>query len=150
MLKAGDTFSIETDSGVGYFQFIKINKTYGSLIRVVPGVFPFDDCFSPDRLQVESNFWCFFPVSACLKKNLISKVGCYPIPEHAVVPFFRHGVVNQSTKKVDTWWLWNGEQEWMVGELNNEQRRLPILGVWNDSLLRNRLEAGWLPELDIW
>jgi len=56
--------------------------------------------------------------------------------------------MNPVTRKVDVWWLWDGQEEWKVGDLTAEQRRLSIRGVWNDTLLRDRLESGWRPETD--
>ena len=60
----------------------------------------------------------------------------------------RGGVIDPSTRKVKVWWLWDGEKEWRVGEITAEQRGLPIRGVWNDTLLIERIESGWTPETD--
>jgi hypothetical protein len=74
-------------------------------------------------------------------------VGNVVVPlEAQAFPTFRNGVIDPSTGKVKVWWLWNGEKEWRVGEITAEQRRLPILGVWNDTLLIERIESGWTPE----
>ncbi|RQO73159.1 hypothetical protein DBR44_09595 [Aquitalea sp. FJL05] len=149
MLKAGDTFSIVTATGVGYFQYVKKMPPLGSLIRVIPKIYAKSDIFSADFLEVNTNFFVFFPVADSLKKGLIEKIGNFPIPQHAKTPIFRTGIVNPATKKVDVWWLWDGIREWKIGELSDEQRRLPIRGVWNDTLLKERIDEGWLPEFDL-
>ncbi|WP_176536262.1 hypothetical protein [Rhizobium sp. L9] len=46
------------------------------------------------------------------------------------------------------WWLWDGEKEWRIGQLSAEQHQLSIRGVWNDTLLVERIEFGWTPEID--
>jgi hypothetical protein len=57
-------------------------------------------------------------------------------------------VIDPSTGKVKVWWLWDGEREWQVGELTEEQRGLSFREVWNDTLLIERIESGWTPETD--
>lgn len=90
-----------------------------------------------------------FPVAAALKQGIVRKVVHCSIPEHACEPpLFRAGVVDPSTGKVETWWLWDGEKEWRVGAITEDQRRLPIRGSWNDTLRVKRIEEGWLPEKD--
>lgn len=148
MIKIGDVFAIATISGKAYFQFVKKIPPMGSLIRVLPG--RYDSEPNLDILVEEkTNFWVFFPVSAALKQGIIQKTKGCTIPAHAKeTPTFRAGVVDPSTGRVDTWWFWNGEKEWKVGEITEEQRKFPIRGSWNDTLLVQRIEEGWLPEKD--
>ncbi|MEO5326529.1 hypothetical protein PV773_24765 [Mesorhizobium sp. CC13] len=63
-------------------------------------------------------------------------------------PTFRAGIVNRRTKKVRVWWLWDGENEWKVNELSREQRSFPIRGIWNDTLLIERIESGWTADAE--
>ncbi|MHC8393470.1 hypothetical protein ACYZT8_07365 [Pseudomonas sp. LB3P93] len=148
MIKIGDVFAIETTSGKAYFQFVKKIPPMGSLIRVLPGTY--NELPDLDALVEEkTNFWIFFPVSAALKQGIIHKTKVCVIPEHSQkTPIFRTGVVDPSTGRVDAWWFWNGEREWKVGEITQEQRAYPIRGTWNDTLLVQRIEEGWLPEKD--
>ena len=100
-------------------------------------------------IECDTNFWIFFPVSAALKKNVIMRVGNYYIPKHSrQPPVFRTGVVDPGTRKVETWWFWSGEKEWKVGQITEAQRKMPIRGTWNDTLLIQRINEGWLPEND--
>ncbi len=64
------------------------------------------------------------------------------------MPTFRTGVINPKTGKVDVWWLWDGNREWKIGAISEEQRKFPIRGSWNDTLFIERIEEGWLPEKD--
>ena len=148
MIKNGDVFAIETNNGKAYFQFVKKIPPMGSLIRVLPGTYNEE----PDLnvlVEEKTNFWIFFPVSAAQKKGVIQKAKGCTIPAHSKdTPTFRAGVVDPSTGRVDIWWFWNGEKEWKVGGITEEQRMLPIRGSWNDTLLVQRIEEGWLPEKD--
>lgn len=149
-IKRGDIFSIETSSGSAFFQFAKKMPVMGSLIRVLPGIYAQAPSDWQTLVAKETNFWIFFPVSAALNRGIVKKVGHCSLPTHAEeTPVFRAGVVDPSTNRVETWWLWDGEKEWMVGEITNEQRKLPIRGSWNDTMLVKRIEEGWLPERDL-
>ncbi|VVE72757.1 hypothetical protein PCA31118_04304 [Pandoraea captiosa] len=149
MIKIGDIFSIRTSRGLAYFQYVMKHKIMGSMIRVLPGVFeePPEDMAS--LVNEVTNFFIFFPVAGALKLGGISKVGNFEIPEYSRgMPLFRAGNANSVTKRVENWWLWDGEKEWMVGEITDDQRKLPIRQIWNDTLLIKRIEDGWLPERD--
>ncbi|SDO24230.1 hypothetical protein VRC24_00685 [Pseudomonas poae] len=147
-MKVGDVFAIETTNGKAYFQFVKKIPPMGSLIRVLPGTYKTEPNVNA-LVEEKTNFWIFFPVSAALKQGLIQKAKSCNVPGHSKeTPTFRAGVVDPSTGRVDTWWFWNGDKEWKVGEITEEQRKLPIRGSWNDTLLVQRIEEGWLPEKD--
>lgn len=148
MIKSGDVFSIKLSNGSAYFQFARKNPLMGSLIRVLPGIYTNEPDLN-ELVEKEKNFWVFFPVGSALKKKVIQKVKNILLPIHAKeFPIFRTGVVDPSTGRVENWWFWDGEQGWMVGKITDEQRKLPIRGVWNDTLLIQRIEEGWLPEKD--
>lgn len=149
MVKVGDVFAIKTAKGNAYFQFVKKIAPMGSLIRVLPGTYLAPPPEWDTLVAHETNFWIFFPVAAAQKQGIVKKVAHCSLPEHARrFPVFRAGVVDPSTGKVETWWLWDGAKEWKVGSITEEQRKLPIRGSWNDTLLVKRIEEGWLPEKD--
>ena len=80
----------------------------------------------------------------------IFEIACnFPIPSGASdFPIFRTGVEDPETRKVKVWWFWDGDKEWKVGDITPEQRKLPLRGNWNDTLLIERIEADWTPETD--
>lgn len=148
-IKIGDVIEIKTKNGWSYAQYTHKHTQYGALLRV------FGDIYK-SRLEdfselVKSNpaFMCFFPLGAAVDQGIVSVVGNTDLPvESRVFPTFRAGVVDPATRRVGVWWLWDGEKEWRVGELTSDQRHLSIRGVWNDTLLIERLESGWRPETD--
>jgi hypothetical protein len=149
MIKSGDVFSISTSKGYAFFQYVKKLPPMGAMIRVLPGIFDRVPGDLSDLVSRETNFWVFFPVAAAEKLGIVKKIQNIQVPIHAMeTPVFRAGIVDPSTKRVETWWFWNGEKEWMVGEISEEQRKLPIRQAWNDTLLVERIEEGWLPERD--
>ena len=148
-LLLGDIVEIATPDGMAYAQLVNSHEQYGSLLRVLRGVH--DDRPSDlNRLVAgQTQFVAFFPLLAAIKAGIVHVVGNEQVPEaFNAFPVFRAGVADPTTGKVATWWLWDGDKEWKVGALNEEQKRLPIRGVWNDTLLVERIVSGWTPETD--
>ncbi|GGY20444.1 hypothetical protein [Paludibacterium paludis] len=148
-LKIGDIVEIKTGKGLTYAQYTHKHKQYGALLRVFGNFY----CARPgDFAELVKNrpaFICFFPLSAAVDQGIVSIVDNVAVQSEAqAFPTFRAGVIDPSTRKVGVWWLWDGEKEWRAGELTAEQRKFPIRGVWNDTLLIERIESGWTPETD--
>jgi len=148
-VKSGDIIEIKTKRGLTYAQYTHKHRMYGALIRI------FDEVYQerPESFQKvvygKIRFSTFFPLQAALSKGIFEVVGNEPIRDDLkIFPIFRGGSIDQLTKKVKTWWLWDGEKEWRIGNLSDEQRKLPIRGVWNDTMLIHRIETSWTPEND--
>ena len=151
-LAFGDIVEIPTKKGLAYAIYTHRHKTppkFGALIRI------FDLLYDkrPSDIQgivcIAVRFATFFPLEAAVRKRIVEVVGHVDVPEHVRdFPVFRGGTVDPKTGKVAVWWLWDGDKSRRVGQLTEEQRKLPIRGVWNDTFLKERIEEGWRPELD--
>jgi hypothetical protein len=146
--KDGDIFAIGTSRGTAYVQQICREPQWGSLIRILPGIYG----ETPDLRQLISQperFMTFFPLGAALNRRLVQHVGQSEIPVHArSFPLFRAAGGVDREGRVHDWYLWDGKREWRVGKLTPEMRRYPIREVINDTLLIARIESGWTPETD--
>jgi len=148
-IRFGDIIEIPIRQGLAYAQYTHRVKPYGALIRV----------FETTRRQRPRDwaamavspiaFSVFFPLNSAVRQKVVQVVGRTEVAAwNRALPVFRDGNPHPVTRKVDTWWLWDGEREWEVGTLTPEQRRMPILGVWDVVMLVARIEEGWRPELD--
>jgi len=150
--RIGDIVEITTSKGLAYAVYTHRHTKppkYGALLRVFDGIFSVqpDDIASLARIPIR--FSTFFPLQAAVNKDLVRIIGNITVPENLKpFPVFRSGTTNPKTKKVAMWWLWDGDREWRVGNLTDEQRKLSFRGTWNDTFLRDRIEAGWRPEND--
>jgi hypothetical protein len=146
----GDVIEIRTTKGLAYAQYTHKHKQYGALLRVFNRIYLEQPTDLKSLIIEEEAFQCFFPLSAALNLKLVRVVTNISVPEkNKKFPTFRAGIVDPATKKVAVWWLWDGEKEWRIGELDKEQKKLPIRGIWNDTLLIERIDSGWTPETDL-
>jgi hypothetical protein len=145
----GDVVEIKTSKGLAYAQYThEHNKLlrFGSLLRVMPGVYP-ERPTNISRLVKQMHlFVTFFPLKAELRRkdSVFTIIGNEPIPEYAMpFPVFRNGLPD-CDGNVHDWWLWDGEKEWKVGMLTPEEiRSYPRLGGMNDTALIQMIENGW-------
>jgi hypothetical protein len=145
VIKAGDVFEIRTPAGTAYFQATRFDPSQGHLIRVLPGTF----VARPDLTSLAAGgerFWLYFPLGAAWRRKIVNRVSNEPIPPSArALPLMRSpGRVEHG--RVASWAIMDGDTilRW-VGALSDAERDLSIAGLWNDTLLVERIASGWAP-----
>lgn len=143
-LTIGDIVQIPTARGFAYAQFTHQHPMYGAVLRVFKGVHR--DGAPPSTRWTENDvqFTCLFPLRSAISKGRLSIFARATVPQALKeFPTFRSGTPHRDTGKVADWWLWDGKTETRVGQLSQSQFSMPIRGVWNDTLLVNRIENEW-------
>src|SRR5690242_6609811 len=117
--RIGDIIEIPTRRGLGYAQYTHEHTKpprWGSLIRVLPGLFPERPSDFVSLAAQKEQFFVFTPLKWILREKIFRLVGSAPVPEWAVpFPVFRRAFILDG-KVHGGWWLWDGEREWRVGE----------------------------------
>ena len=146
-VRPGDIIEIPTSNGMSYALYIMKKIQWGALISI------FNKNYETRPANVESSvsgspsFQIFFPLTTAVNRSIFLVVGHISLPSEASqFPLFRDGVPDPITRRVGVWWLWDGENEWRVGDLSPEQRKLPIRQIANDTMLIHLIESGWTPE----
>jgi hypothetical protein len=143
-VRIGDILEVGTSRGLGYIQVTHHHKQYGHLIRVLPG---FRDARPNDfeaLAALPTRFVTFIPAQAIVNQQIWPVVASEPVPSFAQgFPLFRAGAIGPGGAKPSTWWLWDGTKEWRVGSLTADQRKYPLRGIWNDTLLIERMASDW-------
>lgn len=145
----GDIVEITTSKGLAYAQYTHEHTKppcYGSLLRVLPGLYSQRPSDLSELIGQKEKFVTFFPLKSELKHEdtVFKIIANEALPEWAVAfPVFRNGLPDREGN-VHEWWLWDGDKEWKVGKLTPEEIRLyPGLGVANDTALIQMIENGW-------
>lgn len=147
-IEIGDLFEIDTPRGKGYFQYAYSDKLNGALIRVLPGLYvdQIQDIMS--LVVTKESYFIYFPLKAAYKRGIVKMVGNYELPIDLKLPKqMRSKNVDKNGNLIcwfiidcDTW------QRINVQKLTEEQKKLSPWGIWNDTLLIERMVEGWTPE----
>jgi hypothetical protein len=147
----GDVIEIPIPNGFSYAQYIHLHAVppkYGALLRVLPGTFDHQLSDFKKLVLLRESFLAFFPLGAACRRGIVRVVSKEPIPYWSQkFPTFRTGIANKDGK-VRKWFIWDGKTERAAGTLTDREKGYPYLtGVWNDTLLIERISSRWLPPL---
>lgn len=146
-IKLGDVFEIITPKGKAYLHYIfKDPVMKVELLRVLPGLYA-EKPKDIDRLiATNERYMIFFPLTAANKKGIVQVVGYYPPDNFGKPKYMRseHNIRGEAMgwHIVDTDTL----KRELVETLSPEQKKLSEWGIWNDTLLIERLIEGWALE----
>ncbi len=135
---------IDTPDGLAYAQYTHEHRDpprFGSLLRVVPGVYSERPTDFASLVEQEERFSVFFPLGAALNRGIFRIVANVAVPKtKRAFPVF--GSLSDDGK---FWWMWDGKREWKAR--SPRQRRPRALDeIWNDTLLVERIaDANWTP-----
>lgn len=145
--RIGDVIEIPTPRGLAYANFTHKHEKYGALIRVLPGLHETRPSDFAALVAQLPQFMAFFPTGSACSRCVVQVVAHEDIPQHSRnFPTFRSSI--RTSMRRGPWWLWDGSSEWQVGHLEPGMEQWPIQGVWNDTLLVERIVSGWRHELD--
>ncbi|HRQ38871.1 MAG TPA: hypothetical protein PLD25_13270 [Chloroflexota bacterium] len=145
-LQIGDILEILTSKGFAYMQYTHKHPVYGYLVRILPGLYESPVSSYSEIVSYPERFFVFVPLLLGLRQGKTKIVHNEPVPFHAQrFPLMRvEGWIDKSGK-VQDWWLWDGEREWRIENLTQEQKTLSIRGVWGFELLAERIASDWIP-----
>ncbi len=147
-MKLGDIFEIDTPKGKAYLHYIHKDSVTGELIRVLQGLYPERPANFDKLAASEERYIVSFPLSAAAKKKIVKSVSYYPVSKFRKPKLMRteHNIRGEflGWHLVDTE-TWHRQ---LIKTLSPEQKKLSPWGVWNDTLLIERLTNGW--DLENW
>lgn len=143
-IRLGDVFELETTKGKAYVQFVHDNKDVSELIRILPGLF--SEC--PDLESIVSKkeeFFVHFPLKAAFKKGIVRFVGSFELPDGLKLPQKMRTEVVDNNGDLIGWHIvdYSSWQRESISDLTEDQKALSPWGIWNDTLLADRLASGW-------
>jgi hypothetical protein len=148
-IKIGDVFAISTTKGIGCLQYAHIDDQNIEFIRVLSGLFKELPPNFDELVRKKERFVIGFPLSAAFRRRIVERIGSYTVPDWFEMPrYFRdmHKVRGEFLG-----WHILDKKTWhrrLVKELSPAEKELSPAGIWNDTLLKERLVADW--SLDNW
>lgn len=149
-LKVGDVFEIVTPKGKAYIQYVFNNERIGELIRVLPGVYSKQPFNLIELVNNKEEYFVHFPVKAAKRKKIIELIGNFELPLELEIPTHFRTITKDSDRNSSGWQILDYET-WIretVNTLSEQQKKLSPWGIWNDTLLIERITQGW--NLDKW
>lgn len=149
-IKTGDVFEIETHKGKAYLQYVFENNNIGQLVRVLRGLYSKIPEDIEKVVMSEELFLVHFPVKAAFNRKILTLVGNFPLPKNFKIPNYFRSDFRDNEGNLLYWHLidyttWKRRK---IDNLDVDQKKLSPWGVWNDTLLIEKLENGW--NLDKW
>jgi hypothetical protein len=146
--RIGDVIEIPTPRGLAYAHYTHRHTEppcYGSLLRVMPGLYQERPTDFSVIVRLNPIFTSFFPLGAACNRKIVRVVASESISmQNNEFPIFRNSLSDSGP-----WWLWDGKKEWRVRTLSPQQLKdYPPLGVWTDILLVERIMQDWRHEHD--
>ena len=151
--KIGDVVRIDTADGVALAQYIHHHPEFGALVRVLgPGPSAGEPSPDPEVVaRLPTQFGTFFPLGSACHRGIATVIGPAHIPEDfREFPRFRQAMrLDPSDRAPCKWVIWDGNEEWIVPYLRDDQKQYPLRAIMNDTLLVQRTLQGWRPEHEV-
>ncbi len=142
-LKPGLAFSLACDPGFAVGLMTHYLERIGHLVWMAEPIFEEEPTVA-DVMRIHDWRWpIFFPLDAAVRRKIVIPIGVVPIPD-ALRPF---PVMRSGSKRMG--WMAFTETDGVrqrLGRTNDP--RLPIFSVVNDTWLKEKVVAGWKPELE--
>lgn len=150
-IKYGDVFEIATSKGFAYFQCVKeALATECETIRILPGTYEnIEEANLENLVSEKEQYFIQFTLKYAVKQKCVKFIGTFKVPEHVVVPqYYRSKHIVRG--EFICWHIIDSEtlQRRSVEKLSNDEKKLSEWGIWNDTLLSERIAEGWT--LDKW
>jgi hypothetical protein len=141
----GNVFAIKINNGYGLFQCIENYEPGIDVVRILEPVLQNLDEFSPELIQSTERYFVKFTVETAHERQLILYIGKYPVPSSVVVPKKYRMLNYVPHRNVRNWYVIDAKTNSMkyVSKIDNSLLKLSCSSIWNDTLLRERLEENW-------
>ena len=142
-LEKGQVYSIRTIIGYGFIQYIEADRLGIEYVRILDPIKEFEE-INQEEINRPQRWCCGFPLKAALNRKLVNDVGSFQLPPKYKVEFWTRCPHNVQGEHLG-WFLINREtlERKFKNKLRKKHLKLSPHGVFNDTLIRERLEQNW-------
>jgi hypothetical protein len=142
-LVGGEILEVPVGNRFGYVQFLGEHREYGDAILVNPALHDRQAHFPTGFFS--KGYVTFYPAANSVSRKLVEVVAQSSPPR--LPKRFRRPRA-ETDGAVESWVIEGGWRNVVKQTLTDEERKLPIAGIWNHEFLRTQIEKGWTPETD--
>lgn len=142
----GDVIEISTPRGLAYAQYATRHPDYGDVIRILPGLFVTRPA-NLEGLVQEVGFFAFYPLVVAVSRGMVDVVANIQNPAGCEGPRkLRRAGARSNEGRALTWVITGENGDYVRENLSLEEKRLPIVAIWNHEMLVQQLASIWHPE----
>jgi hypothetical protein len=141
-LNEGDIFRIKTNKGYAFLQYFETSETI-EYVRVLAPIKE-DDIISQEEINQKERWIIGFPLKAAARKKIIERIDNFKIPKNFSPPQFARTIHNIRGEHLG--WFIVDRYSWqrnLKPKLDEADLGLSPWGIWNDTLLIEKLEENW-------
>jgi hypothetical protein len=142
-LEKGQVFSIKTSKGYGFLQYLETDSSGVEFVRVLEHIKESTD-ITQEEINEEQRWCCGFPLNTALNKKLITYVGLFQLPRKYKIEYWTRDIHNVRGNALG-WHIVHREtlERKFKKKLRKNHLKLSPHGIFNDTLIRERLESNW-------
>ena len=150
--RPGDVYELVVESGFSYLQAIAKHPEFGWAMRILSPVRESVGAHAEDVVRDAPEMFVTLMGNVALeaKEDRLRFVGHSDLPPgyDPSLPLLRasSAVGDDGRHRDGSWWLDDGSKEWRVGNLTEEQQKLPYRQFTPALALRVLIDAGWDPQ----
>lgn len=128
----------------GYVQFLGMHRQHGDAILVSPMLHARKSSFSAEFFS--TGYVTFYPACLAVTQKRIEVVAQSPPP--TIPKRYRRPAAVSRDGKVESWIIEGGWRDVVKSDLSDEERSIPISGVWDHEFLSAQITKRWTPQTD--
>ena len=138
----GDVLEFVVPDGLGYVQYLGRHPLYGEGILVRP--LPLADRPALTDELFAGGYVTFYPAGVAVARGFAEIVGTLT-SKGLPTRWRRDGAIDKGGKPL-TWIIEDERGDTVREQLTAEERKLPVVEIWNHEMLVHRISAHWRPE----
>jgi hypothetical protein len=142
-LVGGEILEVPVGNRFGYVQFLGVHPDYGDAILVNPELHDRQARFASGFFS--TGYVTFYSACDAVTQKRVEVVAQSSPPN--LPKRFRRPKA-ELDGAVESWVIEGGWRDVVRQNLTDEERKLPIAGVWSHEFLRTQLAKGWTPQTD--
>ena len=142
-LEQGQVYSINTAHGYGFIQYIETDSLGVEYVRILDPIKEPEE-INQDEINKQQRWCCGFPLKAAYNRKLINYLGLFKLPPKYKVEYWTRTPHNIRGEHLG-WHIVNREtlERKFKKILRKRHLKLSPHGIFNDTLIRERLESNW-------